>query len=235
MPSVHQSSSQVNYPSKEAQSAARAESASNLEKGAAAAGEAIKDSMQEIAQGIAEGSVHVHERPPYVFPEGKAPGKIDLGHIINKLDQGKAALNLVDKMSKTRGNDAELASQVMKFDAMVDNMDRDDLMEVAKGLTERLKNTDGKDQLLGTLLQRVLAELDEKDTGSILDKIKPMPFPEPLPMPWPRPIEPFPGKPLPCWPKDNLFELHQAKPMMGGGAAQMMGEAVQKAQQIEQD
>lgn len=161
-----------------------------------------------------------HDDSVNQLPSGKAPAHIDLGELLKHPNEAKDALKLADEMTSTSRKDpAKLAEQVMKFDKMVDHMDRDELMQVAHGLTERLKDGKGDNQLNGTLLQRVLSEVDERGSHIIFEKLKPTLMPEPMPLPWPKHIPGQHGKdPLPrMFDEIKSQELHQKLMAADGG------------------
>lgn len=192
--------------------------AKEIAQGAKAVGSAAAEAAKAInmQEDSAQEAQHAHEginskNEVNQVSKGKASSHIDFGELLKQPHLAKDALKLADEMNKTSKDPGKLAEQVLKFDKMVDKMDQNELMDVAHGLTDRLKNGQGDPQLTGTLLQRVLAEVDERGSHSIIEKLKPFPMPEPMPMPWPKPVHPFPGKP--GLPIERLFD--DVKPLHG--------------------
>lgn len=209
--------SQSNSQSSKAQQAEKNAEFKELGKAGSKLGE---DSSNSSAIQHAIEEIRDHDDSVTQLPSGKAPAHIDLGELLKHPNEAKDALKLADDMTATSRKDpAKLAEQVMKFDKMVDHMDRDELMDVAHGLTERLKEGKGDNQLNGTLLQRVLSEVDERGSHIIFEKLKPTQMPEPMPLPWPKHIPGHNGKgPLPMMFEEiKSQELHQKLKSLDGG------------------
>lgn len=58
-----------------------------------------------------------------------------------------------------------------RFDNAIDKMDKKELAETAKHINGLMKNTDGKDEMLGGLLDKVLTELESRDKPRKLDNL----------------------------------------------------------------
>jgi hypothetical protein len=50
-----------------------------------------------------------------------------------------------------------------KLDALIEKMDKKELLAFAKHIGKLMENTDGKDDMLGKILNRVLNEVDQQD------------------------------------------------------------------------
>ena len=87
---------------------------------------------------------------------GSVNKKIDLFDG-NNLQEAKSSLS--DMMAGTGNN----TISYFVFDSSVDKMSKKELTELAKHINSLMQNTDGKDDMLGKLLNNVLSEIENRD------------------------------------------------------------------------
>jgi hypothetical protein len=80
----------------------------------------------------------------------------------------------------TANTRAEFAEKVGDFYQLVNKMDKHELVQTAEYIGEQMKNTDGKDDIYGSLLMGVLGELKSRETSKphfIIDEFPMHKFP----------------------------------------------------------
>jgi hypothetical protein len=86
------------------------------------------------------------------------------------IDQAK---NLVKSITNT-SDKAEFADKVNDFYKLVNHMDKHELIETAEYLGEQMRHTDGRDDILGSLLMGVLNEVKSREKPQY--QIMPSPY-----------------------------------------------------------
>lgn len=78
------------------------------------------------------------------------------------------AKSIISDMMAGKGKQA-ISS--FRFDNLIDKMDKKELAETAKHINGLMKNTDGKDEMLGGLLDKVLTELESREKPGKLENL----------------------------------------------------------------